>query len=696
METNRPLLIRKLKSFFTTISLCALISFGLLYTNIFEDLEKRTWDWRLAELAKSTQARADIKIIMLDQASLEYFAKEESIFWPWPRSLYSRIVNFLELGQAKGVAFDIIFSEDSHYSVEEDNIFAESLRGKLPVVIAAALLGSETVRDENRLELFQKKQETLKQSLKLEELPLLSRSEVKSITLPISQILQSAAALGDVSSKNDSDGIFRYGFAGSIFESSPILSLPFALYNAANLGLPFPQLPANSQNELILRFPEQKQSFEKYSFASIYSSINRLESGLAPQISPQEFKDSYVFVGMSAPGLLDLRPTPLNAKAPGVEINAATLDNLLNRNFIKQVSIGYNLIFSLVLIIFCSSSIFFSSNFRFQLILSTLSITSLIACAYAFAISGYWVELVVPFIASIAAILLSVAEQYRLEGAQSRFIKKAFKYYVSPEVIDKIIGNPDILKLGGDKRELTIFFCDIAGFTSISEKMDPTTLVVFLNKFLSSMTSIILKNGGTVDKYVGDAIVAFWNAPLEIQDHALKAVKASIECQEELARMRPEFQAEFGADVYLRIGLHTGVVSVGNFGSAERFNYTVIGDAANLASRLEGANKQFGTDILFSEATQDAIASRIPTIELAKIKVVGKDRPISVFTTNKLFDDSKLKLWNKFLEAFEKVELELAKEILLSLPQSKLTKGYLKIIDGHSGEWTGIISLSDK
>ncbi len=690
------LLNNKLSSFIIVSLLSSLLAFTLIKSGLLDNIEKRTWDWRVQALANRTTADPKIKLILIDQASLEFFAEHESIFWPWPRSIYSRIVDFLKLAGAKVVAFDIMFSESSLYGQEDDLILAESMNGSLPVVAASALIKSQTKEDPLRFEILKEKQNKLFEISR--KYKLISDDQIKSVTLPIESILKNSIIIGNVSSENDSDAVFRYGSAGSYYKGLPVLSLPFAVYEAAGLSTELSALPYNDNDQLPLRFAALKNSFSRYSFAAIYSSINRIEQGMEPQVSPEEFKDSYVFVGMSAPGLLDLRPTPLNPQAPGVEVNATTLDNLLNNKFIRQLSWSYSWIFASAFILISSAVVFFSRSAGMQSLLCIMAQLALIISTFALAFSGFWIQLVPAVVTAFIATLLSVAEQYRLEGAQSRFIKKAFKYYVSPEVIEKIISNPTILKLGGDKRELSIFFCDIKGFTKISESMDPATLVLFLNKFLSAMTSIILKHGGTVDKYVGDAIVAFWNAPLPVDDHAIKSVQASIECQQVLAEMRDSFKKEFGVDVYLRIGLNTGTVSVGNFGSAERFNYTVIGDAANLASRLEGANKLFDTDILFAEETNTALKNSIQTVRLAKIKVVGKARPIWVYTSNRLFSDEQLLLWEKFLQAFDQGDLESAKKIISELPEIKLTGVYKNYIQEFSTgqEWTGILELSEK
>jgi len=220
---------------------------------------------------------------------------------------------------------------------------------------------------------------------------------------------------------------------------------------------------------------------------------------------------------------------------------------------------------------------------------------------------------------------------YATEGRQKRFIKMAFKHFLSPAVIDQLIANPDRLQLGGERRVISIFFSDLQGFTSISERLDPESLIALLNDYLTEMTNIIHDEGGTIDKYQGDAIIAFWNAPLEISDHALKAVRAALRCQEKLSKMRPVDKERTGAQMHMRMGINTGSAIVGNLGSNTRFDYTMIGDAVNLAARLEGANKQFGTFTMISQSTYDLVHQHFKTRELARLTVLGRNAPVAVY-----------------------------------------------------------------
>ena len=229
----------------------------------------------------------------------------------------------------------------------------------------------------------------------------------------------------------------------------------------------------------------------------------------------------------------------------------------------------------------------------------------------------------------------SIFYNYATEGKQRRFIKTAFTQYLSPSVINQLLQNPENLKLGGERRRISIFFSDIENFTSISEPLQPEQLTDLLNKYLSELSEIILKNGGTIDKYEGDAIIAFWNAPLDTENHERKAIETAIECQKQLKELNSEFVKIAGRPLATRIGINTGDAVVGNMGSSKRFDYTMFGDSVNLASRLEGLNKEFGTKILCTyETVTNAIkqGSSLQFRLIAYAKVIGKDKSVPVYT----------------------------------------------------------------
>ena len=221
--------------------------------------------------------------------------------------------------------------------------------------------------------------------------------------------------------------------------------------------------------------------------------------------------------------------------------------------------------------------------------------------------------------------------KYAFEEGEKRFIKTAFSQFLSPVVVDRLVRDPSLLKLGGEERVLTAFFSDVAGFSSISEKLTPNELVELLNDYLTEMTDIILKYDGTVDKFEGDAIIAFFGAPVPYEDHALRACLTAIEMQQRLEEMRAVWKDEGKHELYMRIGINTGQMVIGNMGSKTRMDYTMMGDSVNLASRLEGVNKLYKTETMISQFTYETVKENIETRELDRIRVVGKTEPIKIY-----------------------------------------------------------------
>jgi adenylate cyclase len=314
-----------------------------------------------------------------------------------------------------------------------------------------------------------------------------------------------------------------------------------------------------------------------------------------------------------------------------VEIHATLLDNLLELDSLREMPTGWVVGLTLILTLF-AAGIARICRSGLQILILAIPILLLpwvLGCA-AYT-HGYWLPMVVLWTGSLPALIAVLGVNYAVEGRQKRYLKNAFRQYLSPIVIDQLVAHPERLRLGGELKELTIFFSDVQGFTSISEKLDPQQLTEFLNTYLTGMTNIILEEGGTVDKYEGDAIIAFWNAPTDQADHARRGVRAALRCQALLAEKRDEWAARYGSKIFMRVGMNTGQVVVGNMGSDQRFDYTFLGDAGNLAARLEGINKKFGTYYIISEATRKRLGSEFHGREISRITVVGRREPVRIF-----------------------------------------------------------------
>ncbi|MCP4295616.1 MAG: adenylate/guanylate cyclase domain-containing protein [Proteobacteria bacterium] len=359
---------------------------------------------------------------------------------------------------------------------------------------------------------------------------------------------------------------------------------------------------------------------------SVYDIINH-------KIPKDQLKNKVVLLGASEVGVFDLRTTPVGVDFPGVEVHTNLLDNILKDEYYFRSDLVHFITFILIIVI----------GLVFGIVLPKLS--ALPGLLFTFTFLGIYTAINLwsleenkqwaSFIYIIGVIVINwfaiIMYRYFSEEKDKRFIKGAFQQYLSPEVINRLVNNPDLLKLGGEKKELTAFFSDIQGFSTVSEALTPEELVELLNEYLTAMTDIIMKYGGTVDKFEGDAVIAFFGAPISYPDHALRACQASLEMQEKMVEMRKNWREQGRHELYIRIGLNTGDMVVGNMGSAYRMDYTMMGDSVNLAARLESVNKQYKTFSMISEFTYQKVREEVEVRELDMIRVVGKNEPVRIY-----------------------------------------------------------------
>ena len=612
----------------------------LSLTGLTDAFEARSFDWRARLLAPKTSATDAVRLILLDQASLDWGAKENGLSWPWPREVYGFILDFCRRGGAAGVAFDVLYTEPSVYGVTDDAALADAGK-RLDKLALAVFLGRESGKDTHwPTDLPASSLTVAGLNSWLASLPPDVAPVYPKAAFPVPDVASGARILGNVSQKSDPDGVYRRLSLFGVFDGRPVPALPLAAFLLKNPDVPLAvstdafhlgnaAIPFDPWGRVIPRW-RTAEAFPAVSAAAVIQSELALRDGGAPTLDPEIFRDRYVLFGFSAPGLLDLRPSPVDGDSSGVEIHAQVLESLLSGDFLHDAPplVDWLLTAGLSLVAGLAVSLATGAVAGAACVVLLVPLPGLIALA-AYAL-GSWQPLALPETAVAASLATAVLIGYATEGRQKRFIKTAFRQYLSPAVIEQLIANPDRMTLGGELRELTIFFSDLQGFTSISEGLGPQELTAFLNTYLTAMTDIILEEGGTVDKYEGDAIIAFWNAPLDQPDHATRAVRTALRCQRKLAEMRPLFDAMVHREVIMRVGLNTGPAVVGNMGSNSRFDYTMLGDAVNLASRLEGINKQFGTQTMISQATRDAMGETIAARTLARVAVVGRAEPVVV------------------------------------------------------------------
>ncbi|HSR36769.1 MAG TPA: adenylate/guanylate cyclase domain-containing protein, partial [Desulfurivibrionaceae bacterium] len=335
-----------------------------------------------------------------------------------------------------------------------------------------------------------------------------------------------------------------------------------------------------------------------------------------------------------AAGLLDLRATPFSNIYPGVEVHANIIDNVIkgdpfSHDFYTEIGLTYTII--IVGGLFLSALLAYTSALAGGLGGILLIEATVVGNYYLFFRQNELIGVVYPLATVILVFMIVTLFNYFYEGREKRFISKAFGHYVSPQVVAQISQNPEKLSLKGEQKVLTVLFSDIRGFTSISEKMGPEELGQFMNEYLTAMSNIVMARKGTVDKYIGDAIMAIWGAPLADEEHAANCVRAAFGMMAKLNELRPQWETRGLPDIHIGIGINSGLMSVGNFGSEQRFDYTVMGDNVNLASRLEGSNKSYGTSIIISEYTREMLGAGFFCRFVDMVRVKGKDLPVKIY-----------------------------------------------------------------
>lgn len=678
-------------------------------TGLFTPWERVTWDWRAQFWAEPGPNTGKIKVVVLDQASLDWAQRFSGLGWPWPRQAYIHIIDYLSKAGAKAIIFDLLFTEASSLA-GDDKALAKVMANSQKVAGALMLTsesGSAVLPDWAMPVLPQIKgqQKWLRAS---------SDRQSKRILLPIKILGQKMLSLGNVAENPDPDQVVRrVTLVKGAFDQA-VLSLGAAAYAALSerkavlkensLDIGHLRAPLDEKGRAVLRFRGGPGVHEKFSAASIIQSELRLLQGKLPTIRDSSvFKDCYVFFGLTAPGLHDMRATPVSAVYPGVEIHATALDNLISGDFIKKAPSWA--VFAWVFFL-CLGSAFAGSFFqavRHNVIFFALLLPVPIIIGFLAYPLGYWWPIMVAEAGVLLVLLAVVFLNLALVGEQKRFIKKAFNHYLSPVVIERILEDPDQLRLGGERRELTILFSDLAGFTSLSEGLDPQELTHLLNDYLSEMSEFILAAGGTLDKYEGDAIIAFWNAPLSQPDHALAACRAALKCNQRLLQRAPEYEKRLGRALWARIGINTGPVVVGNMGSRQRFDYTVLGDAANLASRLEGANKVFGTPLMVSEDTWKQTRGELRGRKLGRLKVVGRRESVVVYQPLAKADrkvSHEMEVFAQGLDLVEKRKWQAALSCFKTIETDPAAKAYIHKLSQLASEspdaWDGVWNLTNK
>ena len=711
----------------------------------FDFLEYKLYDLRVNIFAPMTAASDDIIVILLDQDSIDWAQRERGWGWPWPRAAYAEITDFLNRGGAKSLAFDVIFSEPSIYNdaslsgkgMTDDELFAEASEKfgrNVQIAVFSLQTGNTAVWPAdldkplfalNNFGGIYSEYEKLNQNVE-------QAGRVRAI-FPIRELRNSAGIIGNVTGWPDSDNIFRRLNLFSVFDGKAVPGLsaaslivsgekPEIFYNERRRQIEWGDyvIPVDRQGRSILKFNGPLDRYHPYWAWTILQSAEDCRNGKEPLLYPEDFAGRYVFFGFYAQGLFDIFANPITSVYPGVGMHITMLDNMLQRNFIRESPVWINIILilgSVILIILLALA-----NSRISLnVGGTVVIFVLLfgAAMAAYHLYSLWIPMAAPMFSAVLTFLTTAVYNYATEGRKKRFIKSAFGQYLSPVVIDQLIDDPKKLNLGGELRDMTAIFTDVQRFSSISEILQkeypdkgPKVLVNLLNLYLTEMSDIILRNKGTIDKYEGDAIIAFFGAPVWSEDHPSLACRSAVLMKRREAELLDRImdpQGEFGSPLsrliksgiiraerplYTRLGINSGSMVVGNMGTPNKMDYTIMGNAVNLAARLEGVNKQYDTGgILISEYTKNRTGDEFVVRGLSRVRVVGIDTPLRLYELLDIREDASrdllemVKSWEQAMDAYENMDFLAAKNIFTVIFQKNETDKTAKLYLDRCGKF---------
>jgi len=687
--------------------------------------------------------RDQVVIIDIDEQSLAAYGQ-----WPWPRNIIADLIDQVREAGAKVVGFDVVFAEPDRTS---PGFVLEQIADKIPQAVVAENL--DDVRNNPDIDhdqlfgkaisrlpavlgyIFLHRDDGLKDpfatpfpSLNLSVQP----DNVRFDQLTLIHAYRAIINIPSVSQAT-SEGFFNFlpdasGMVHKVplfmqLDGIPYPSLAFEMTRIGQgLGdaeLQISQLYHDDKRGLIgVGLGEQAIPTDDYGQMTInyrgpigtFPYVSALD--VARGAAAARLKDKYVLIGTTAAGLNDLRSTPFSTVFPGVEIHATIIDNLLSGDPMRHDPVaerGFTFVFIVLGGILLSAILAYGS----PLISGLAGVSALLAplvLNYAFYFSNNTIiGMTYPSFVALTIFLVVTIFNYFFEGREKRFINDAFGRYVSPKVVQQLKRDPKRLSLQGEERELSILFSDIRGFTSLSEQLTAGQLGRFMNRYLTVMSREILEHRGTLDKFIGDAIMAIWNAPLDDDGHAIHAVRSALAMSDRLTALLTELKNDNLPTFDIGIGINTGEASVGNFGSEERFDYTVIGDNVNLASRLEGLSKIYGVRIIISESTYTALMGKFSCRLLDRVRVKGKNRPVNIYEAlcegdPDVRDKEHLEAFNRALAAYFATDFSRAEEILLELvnadPQP-LYRLYLERIAAFytqppARDWDGVTTLNVK
>ena len=642
---------------------------GLLLAHlpIAQAFEWSLYDLRMRRTIEPAAAPKRIAIVEIDEQTLRAFEPVAGR-WPWPRLFHGGLIDYLARGPAAVVAYDVGFFEadtrsgftvagDTWTGADSDAVFVESVQkaGNVVLLAEATYEGSAAGKDA-----------AVERVPAIPGLRLDGDLEARPIVrAPFASLAKAARGLGHNLFVLDTDGPLRRATPFLRSDGHPVPSLSMAAYLAlakvppaavrldgsilaagdARLPLLSFEVPrlageAGAARALhaLIRFrgpavqADGTPTYRTYSFGDLLLSEDDLQNNRPPRVDPAVFKDAIVFVGVTAAGLHDVFVTPLGTtgKIPGAQIHATVMDQLLSHTaLVKAPTWAVATLTTALALAIAFLTVLLPMRWG---ALSTLAIAAAVSLAsVAIFRAGTWLPMVPGLLGVVFASVGGLAWQYFVEGRDKRQVTQLFSRYVSKDVFDQVLANPELAELGGRRRTMSVLFSDMRGFTAMTERGDPEALVAQLNEYFSRMVEVVFANHGTIDKFVGDMVMALFGAPVDDPDHADHAVATAVEMVRALEVLNARWLQEGRPALGIGIGVNSGEMIAGNIGSASIRSYTVIGDAVNLGARLESLNKEHGTTIIISAATVARLKTPPPMRPLGSVVVKGKSVAVDIF-----------------------------------------------------------------
>ena len=719
---------------------------GFYQYSFLKQLENWTYDARL-NFSRPDSIDDRIVIVDIDESSLAEVGR-----WPWGRDKLARIVdNLFDYYQVNVVGFDIVFAEKDQSSgletfeslasgeLSQDPAYQKALEKIRPAlqhdrIFAQSLLGRKVV-----MGYYFKTSDSTDESENTGTLPpAITKMDAEwGQRLPIPEAAGYGGNLEILQAATASGGYFDNPLVGQdgVFRRVPLIQT-YNKFIYPSLALAITQVHLdNPRFELIVKTDGAKSAQDYYALegiklgkhyipvdsnGAVYVPYRGLAGSfpylpvhqvLTKKIDRDRLKDKIVLIGASAPGLLDLRSTPVQNVYPGVEVHANIISGILDStiNHKPAWTVGYE--FVMLILVGVSMALLLPLVSPLMAAAGTVCLSLLTTGGTIIAWNNHLIlPLASPLLLIGLIFILHMTYGFFIESRGKRQLANLFGHYIPPELVDEMSDGPTDFSLDGENREMTVLFSDVRGFTTISEGMDPKQLTQLMNALLTPMTRVIHKNRGTIDKYMGDAIMSFWGAPLKDSEHARHALYAALEMMDELKIMQAEFRARGWPEVSMGIGLNSGDMSVGNMGSEFRMAYTVLGDAVNLGSRLEGLTKYYGVNIIVSETTKSSISEYIFR-DLDLVRVKGKNEPVAIFEPVGHINDldkrvtSELTSYKQALRGFRSQNWDKAEMDFFNLsrsnPERLLYQVYMDRITHYrnnppGADWDGVFTHTTK